>query len=169
MQINVAQLLKEPVGTKRVYKIDETTDNDDENRVIGEATLTRTNLGILLTGEISANVKGTCTRCLGEACVKVTFNMEDEYFPIVDINTGAHLHPDLDEFTIDDSHILDLEEAIRQYIIMATPTKILCRQDCPGICPVCGHEFAKGNCQHKNRPYDRRWERLLQLEKESKV
>jgi len=95
--------------------------------------------------------------------------MEDEFFPLIDINSDSHLEVAGDELTIDQNHILDLDEAIRQYIIMATPTKLLCKPDCPGICPVCGQEFAKGDCKHRNKPYDHRWDKLVQLEKESKV
>jgi uncharacterized protein len=169
MQINVAQLLKEPVGAERSYKIDELAGESNANRVAGEVKLVLTNRGILLTGKLEADIKGTCSRCLGEANKQITFRMEDEYFPLIDINTGVHLHPAPEDFIIDNAHVLDLSEAIRQYIIMSTPTKLLCRADCPGICPVCGHELAMGDCSHTKRPGDRRWDRLEQLKKESKV
>jgi uncharacterized protein len=169
MQINVAQLLKEPVGAQRNYKIDELAGENSENHVAGEVVLTRTNRGILATGRLAADIKGTCSRCLGEAAAKVEFYLEDEYFPLIDINSGAHIHPGPDDFTIDNAHTLDLNEAIRQYIIMSIPTKLLCKPDCPGICPVCGHELAKGDCGHMARPGDHRWDKLEQYKKESKV
>ena len=169
MQINVAQLLKEPVGAVRSYKIDEPAGESNDNHVAGEVNLTRTNRGILLTGKLAADIKGVCARCLGEAYKQITFRMEEEYFPLIDINTGVHLHPAPEDFIIDSAHVLDLNEAIRQYIIMSTPTKLLCRADCPGICPVCGHELARGDCSHTKRPHDQRWDKLEQLKKESKV
>ncbi len=169
MQINVAQLLKEPVGAERSYKIDELAGEHNENRVAGEVNLTRTSRGILVTGKLDADIKGICSRCLGEANKKIAFHMEDEYFPLIDINSGVHLHPAPEDLIIDNSHVLDLNEAIRQYIIMSTPTKLLCRPDCPGICPVCGHELAKGDCSHTNRSGDHRWDKLDQSKKESKV
>ena len=169
MQINVAQLLKEPVGAERRYKIDELAGESNANRVAGEVKLVLTSRGILLTVKLEADIKGTCSRCLGEANKQITFRMEDEYFPLIDINTGVHLHPAPEDFIIDNAHVLDLSEAIRQYIIMSTPTKLLCRADCPGICPVCGHELARGDCSHTHRPGDQRWDKLEQLKKESKV
>lgn len=169
MQINVAQLLKEPVGAERSYKIDELAGESNDNHVAGEVNLTRTNRGILLTGKLAADIKGVCARCLGEAYKQITFRMEEEYFPLIDINTGVHLRPAPEDFIIDNAHILDLNEAIRQYIIMSTPTKLLCRTDCPGICPVCGHELARGDCSHTKRPRDQRWDKLEQLKKESRV
>ena len=170
MQINVAQLLKEPVGAKRSYKIDETAGENSEDHVEGEVNLTRTNKGILVTGKLNADICGACSRCLGPACVHSTLNIEDEYYPVIDIHSGAHMKVEPDDFTIDNNHILDLNEAIRQYIIMATPTKLLCNPDCPGICPVCGHELAKGIASTAIRPYDHRWDKLAQVrKKESKV
>lgn len=165
MQINVAQLLKEPVGAKRTFNIDEYTGENRADHVEGQVNLTRTNKGILVTGKFHADVNGDCSRCLGPAHVRTTFNIEDEYYPVLDINSGHHIAVDPDTFTIDHNHILDLDEAIRQYIIMATPTRFLCKPDCLGICPVCGQEFAKGDCEHKNQPADHRWDKLVQVRK----
>jgi uncharacterized protein len=168
MQVNVAQLLKEPVGAKRSYKVNELAGENYEIPVQGEIIFTRTNRGILVTGELTANIKGTCDRCLGPACEDVTFYMEDEFYPVIDVVTGSRVQVETDAFTIDQNHVLDLDEAIRQYIIVATPVKLLCDQNCPGICPVCGHELAKGDCEHSNKPLDHRWDKLVELEKENK-
>ncbi len=169
MQINVAQLLKEPVGAQRNYKVDELAGESDEDHVSGEVALTRTNRGILVSGALSADLKCTCSRCLCPVHVKVKFNMDDEFFPVSDMITGERTELAADDFIIGDDHILDLSEAFRQYMIMAQPTKILCRPDCPGICPVCGQELSKGNCGHADRSRDHRWDKLIQQEKESKV
>jgi uncharacterized protein len=169
MQINVAQLLKEPVGAKRNYEIDELAGENSENHVKGNIDLIRTSRGILAAGKFTAGIKGSCSRCLGEVKKQISFIMEEEFFPVIDITSGTHLHPPPEEFTIADNHILDLNEAIRQYIIMATPTRLLCRLDCPGICPACGQEFAQGDCGHTSHPYDHRWDKLVQIEKESKI
>lgn len=169
MQINVAQLLKEPVGAKRNYEIDGLAGENDENRVKGHIELIRTGRGILAEGKFSSDIKGSCSRCLAEVKKQISFIMEEEFFPAVDITSGAHLNPPPDEFRITENHILDLREAIRQYIIMATPTRLLCRPDCPGICPVCGQELARGDCGHATRSHDSRWDKLAQIEKESKT
>jgi uncharacterized protein len=166
MFINVAQLLKEPVGTKRSYRVDELAGESGEDHVEGEVTLTRTNRGVLVTGELQAQIHGSCDRCLGPACVNAVLKIEDEYLPVIDVNTGARVEADPDSLRLDQNHVLDLDEAIRQYIIMSTPTKLLCAPECPGICPVCGHELAKGDCGHVNRSPDKRWEKLAQLQKE---
>ena len=169
MQINVAHLLKEPVGAKRNYEIDGLAGENGENQVKGNIELIRTSRGILAEGRFSVDIQGSCSRCLGEVKKQISFIMEEEFFPVIDIVSGTHLHPPPDEFEISDNHILDLHEAIRQYIIMATPTRLLCRLDCPGICPVCGQELARGDCGHVNPSHDNRWDKLTQSEKESKT
>jgi uncharacterized protein len=167
MQVNVAQLLKEQVGARRSYKVDELAGENEEYHVEGDVTFTRTNLGILVTGKLTTDIEGSCDRCLGPARVRTTLSIEDEYFPSTDINSGETIEVEPEALTIDQNHILDLGEAIRQYIVMATPTKLLCNPECPGICPVCGQELAKGDCAHRTKPKDHRWDKLAQLGKEN--
>jgi uncharacterized protein len=65
----------------------------------------------------------------------LTLNIEEEDFPMTDVNTGVPL-PEMEEpgyFVIDEHLILDLSEAVRQYALMAIPMKPLCRPECPGI------------------------------------
>jgi uncharacterized protein len=169
MQINVAQLLKEPVGANRTYRFDEHPENVPEIKIKGEAQLTRTNRGILVIGDCTATVPGTCSRCLKDMLADITFHMEDEYFPLTDINGGPRLEIEPGDFTIGDDNILDLAEAIRQYLIMSIPVKMLCSRGCPGLCQVCGHDLSLGNCGHQQKQVDSRWEKLVQLEKESIV
>lgn len=47
---------------------------------------------------------------------------------------------------------LDLTEDIRQEIILEYPLKPLCRQDCKGLCQVCGKNLNEGSCGHKPEP-----------------
>jgi uncharacterized metal-binding protein YceD (DUF177 family) len=95
----------------------------------------------------------------------LTLNIEDEYFPITDVVTGASLSlPDEPGcFTIDENNILDLTEAVRQYALLATPMKPLCHQDCSGLCPTCGGNLNQASCNCPPRPADLRWSELSKL------
>ena len=66
-------------------------------------------------------------------------------------------------FTIDEHHILDLTEAVRQYALLALPMKPLCRQDCAGLCPTCGHNLNQGGCGCPPQGPDPRWSGLNKL------
>jgi uncharacterized protein len=138
IQENVAQLLKEPVGSIRDYELDESVDIVGDgvgSQVKGKFRLTRTNRGILVKGTVSTGVEITCSRCLSLFHCPLTFTIEEEHFPVIEVSSGTPLSPpdEPGSFTIDEHHILDLTEAIRQYALLAIPMKPLCREDCTGL------------------------------------
>ena len=149
MQINVSQQLKAPVGSRRSYEVSGIIDIAGDNSMVqGEVGLTRTDRGILVKATLHTEVKVSCSRCLGLFGCPLALNIEEEYFPTVDVVSGVSL-PLPDEPTclaIDERHILDLTEAIRQYGLLAMPMKPLCREDCAGLCPSCGHNLNQGPC-----------------------
>jgi uncharacterized protein len=137
MQINVSQLLKEQVGSTRDYNISglvDVVDNSISSPVQGEVKLTRTNRSILVKGKLYISIEATCSRCLRLFSCPLVLNIEEEYFPVLNILSGDSLpSPDEpDSFTIDEHQILDLTEAIRQYALLAMPMKPLCRENCAG-------------------------------------
>ena len=141
VQINVSQLLKAPIGTIRNYTVHDKVDIADCIIPIqGEIELMRTDRSILVKGTLYSEIEITCSRCLGLFDYPLTLNIEEEYFPTVDAFTGASLSiPDEPgSFFIDEQNIINLSEAIRQYTVMATPMKPLCRNDCAGLCTTCG-------------------------------
>ena len=165
MQINVSQQLKSSIGTIRNYEVDTTVDIDgEEAEFTGIVRLMKTDRGILLKGTFNTSLFLRCGRCLGDFLYPLKLKIEEEYFPVMDVNTGVML-PAPEEpgsFTIDDHNIMDLSEAIRQYTLMALPIKPLCRQDCSGLCPTCGTNLneKKCNCTPETDP---RWEKLNTL------
>jgi uncharacterized protein len=165
VQINVSQQLKSSIGTIRNYEVDTIVDIDGEEvEFSGIVRLMKTDRGILLKGTFNTSLFLRCGRCLSDFSYPLTIKIEEEYFPVMDVNTGVML-PAPEEpgsFTIDDHNIMDLSEAIRQYTLMALPIKPLCRQDCSGLCPTCGTNLneKKCNCTPETDP---RWEKLNTL------
>jgi uncharacterized protein len=161
MRINVAQLLKEPIGSSRSYHIEEHLGTDDINFVNGDVVLIHTNRGIIVRGKITALVKGICSRCLKPIDCEVNYNFEEEALPGVPTPEGLSSTGQYDNLTIDEGHTMDLSEAIRQYALLATPAKPLCRLDCAGICPTCGHNLNQEPCQCPSHAKDQRWSKLI--------
>jgi len=173
MRMNVSQLLKELIGSVRHYKVNEVVDvagDGNGHLVQGEVRLTRTDRSILVKGALHTEVEVTCSRCLSPFSCPLTFQIEEEYFPTVDVVSGASLTvPDEPGcFTIDEQHILDLSEAIRQYALIAIPMKPLCRGDCAGLCSQCGSNLNQGQCDCPSQPVDPRWLELTKLANEPK-
>lgn len=69
----------------------------------------------------------------------------------------------------DDSYIqienykLDLDELMRADILLELPTKFLCKEDCKGLCPVCGKNLNEGSCDCNLHQIDPRLEVLKKL------
>ena len=166
MEINVSQQLKSAIGTSREYEIDDNFDilgKGQSSFIKGAVNLTRTNRGILVQGKLQTTIPTECSRCLNQFECPLVIDIEEEYFPLIDVNSGTTLEipeePDI--FRIDEHHILDLSEAIRQNALLAIPMKPLCQENCPGLCPLCGKDLTKGQCECNKEQIDRRWSKLL--------
>ncbi|MEA3313233.1 MAG: DUF177 domain-containing protein [Caldisericota bacterium] len=133
--INVAQLLKEPVGSSQSYDISGMINEEVEGFVEGKAKLIHISQGVLVQCKLTAEVKLICSRCLDAFLFPISFTAEEEFLPISDVSGDLALSSpeQSEEFTIDNKNILDLSELIRQYTLLNLPMKPLCRPDCPGI------------------------------------
>lgn len=151
---NVSQLLKLPTGTTRRVEVNEFSDGPAAalgivSPTAGSLRLMRTAAGILVTGTLSHQVESICSRCLEPFVRTQTIEIDEEFFPVVDVVTGmASPEPDVvDAFRLTDQHVLDLSEAIRQYGILESPLQPLCREDCKGLCSDCGANRNLGPCE----------------------
>ena len=168
MQLNVSQLLQEPVGSTRSERIDEAADILNDGNVVnvkGLCRLLRTKDGVLTMCEADTEAELTCNRCASRFRQPLHVRFEEEFVPTIDVHSGITLEAPEDPatFTIDDHHILDVSEAVRQYALMAIPLKPLCSETCAGLCPTCGKNLNEGPCQCPAAVPDPRWARLRNL------
>jgi uncharacterized protein len=169
MLFNVSRLLKEPSGFTREYEVDEEVTVARDNIVCpitGMVRLMRTDDGIWVSAPLDAVMPGSCSRCFVDIRKLVRLEIEEEFLPEIDINTGARLHSprEFDEnFYIGQSHVLDLTEAVNQYIYSGTSMKPMCRPDCKGICMTCGINLNEGECKCDLSQRDPRWGALLEM------
>ena len=166
MRINVSQLLKSALGSRRNYKLSDIVSiSGGDSLVEGEVSLVRTDQGILVKAKLHTEVEVTCSRCLSLFRSPLALRIEEEYFPIIDVDSGGSLSlPDEPGcFAIDEHHDIDLTEVVRQYALLAMPMKALCREDCAGLCPTCGHNLNHGPCECSAQEVDPRWSKLSEL------
>lgn len=52
------------------------------------------------------------------------------------------------EFLVDGMQVLDITDDVRQEILLSTPVRFLCREDCLGLCPQCGTNLNERSCTH---------------------
>jgi uncharacterized protein len=164
---NVSGLLGEPAGSTRDLAIsapplDFGGDLVQLRDVEGTLRLTRTNRGLLVHGLLTTAIGQTCSRCLRDIEWPVEVDLDEEALPSVDIASGLPVDADAepDALRLTDHHELDLEEEVRDGILLAEPIAPLCREDCPGLCVVCGEEMASGPHDHPDDEIDPRLEAL---------
>jgi|GEM_PF-615624 len=106
---------------------------------VAETTLTAVRVGesLTLTLDVDTHVAGPCQRCLADADLGVETG-GIEY--VRHGESGATGEGD-DEEAYVVSHQVDVERWARDLIADALPQKLLCRDDCRGLCPVCGADL----------------------------
>ncbi|MBE2233718.1 MAG: DUF177 domain-containing protein [Anaerolinea sp.] len=175
-QWNVAQLLKEPIGATRSFDVlatvlQEDADIQQATPLAGRIVMLRTSQGVLVEGDLDGAAVVECSRCLRPVTVPVSVALEEEFKPTVDVVRGAYLHVDEEDaaLLIDEHHILDLTEVLRQAILLETPMQVLCRPDCAGFCQTCGQDLNQGPCDCLPADTDPRWDQLSALLEDIKL
>ena len=115
-----------------------------------------TNLGkkvIRITGSAKVRTIIPCDRCLEDVEVKVTLDFKHK----IDTESDAYdQSEDLDENNYIDGYSLDVEQLVYNELLVGWPTKILCSEDCKGICNVCGQNLNEGTCDCEDTSLDPR-------------
>lgn len=112
-----------------------------------DLVLTNAGEGILATGLVRAHVVGTCDRCLEPAELDVAAEVDGYYL----FEEPERLSDDEDEADFElvaPDNTIDLSGALLSALVMDTPFVVLCREDCAGLCPVCGANLNEGDCGH---------------------
>jgi uncharacterized protein len=165
MHINVSQLMKEPSGARRSVEVDESVslESDVERiRVRGTVGLMRTDLGVWVSASLRSEIRCVCSRCLDELAQPIGIDIEEEFLPVDEPATGSSGGVE-GNLSIDDHHILDLADAIREYATLNTPMKPMCSSECLGICLRCGVNLNDVSCVCGEAQRDSRWDALLEL------
>jgi uncharacterized protein len=166
---NVSGLLAEDPGAVRDYAVEGVTiDLGDDlhlaSPIDGRVHLARTNRGLLVGADFSTSLAMECVRCLREIEVPITVEIEEEALPTIDFHTGQPVEiaaaADDQPIRLSDHHELDLEQAVREAIQLAEPIAPLDREDCPGLCIVCGLPLDEGAHVHPEDDIDPRLEAL---------
>jgi uncharacterized protein len=164
-RINARELLRQPGLQKHVeLELPPTDLGVDDVRIIGDVAidLTATSAvdSIAVHGTLVMPWRSQCRRCLTEAD-GIARVVVDEVYQDPNRETVA-----LDDaFPIEGDQI-DLVPAVREYLLLELPDDVLCRDDCAGICPVCGTDLNTGGCNCDTTVRDERWAALdgLQLD-----
>lgn len=111
--------------------------------------------GVLVTGTASATLTGECARCLTDLGWDEVFELAElYYYPGKDAEEDANWV---------ENDAIDLDPALRDAVVLDLPFTPLCRDDCAGLCPVCGANLNDDPSHSHDEPIDARWEKLADL------
>ena len=130
----------------------------------GSLKLIRLDRSVWARATIQTQADTVCSRCLGSFRQTVTASVNEQFcfaastdFHDFEADAGEPL------LSIGDDHMLDLEEVVRQAVIVNLPLKPLCQPSCQGICPGCGTNLMSGACSREAERGDARWAPLASL------
>ena len=129
-------------------------------RVCGSVT---DNAGYMrLSLEVSLDWQGECARCL--CPIEDTFSYTFERTVISEDTRDRETDGDdeySDEYVVVRDGKLDIDEQLREMLILEFPSKLLCDEECKGLCIKCGHNLNEGECGCNRAHKDPRWDVLL--------
>jgi uncharacterized protein len=145
---------------------------DEELRQIGplkaqgKAELVTASLGeIRVTGHLTVQTEAACDRCLEAARFPIDSAFVLYYRPM---SEGYGDEKEIDsgeaEMGFYEGESLELNDVLREQVLLALPMQRVCREDCKGICPACGKNRNQNECHCQKTSADDRWEALKQLE-----
>ena len=99
--------------------------------------------------------RGECARCL--APVEGVFSLDFERTVAAEgVLTEQQLEDLWDEYVVLKGAELDVDEPLREELLLGFPKKLLCDEDCQGLCPKCGRPRREGDCGCQTREIDPR-------------
>jgi uncharacterized protein len=133
-----------------------------QNPVKVELSVTKSQDQLICRGKVEAKVKLECSRCLNE----YRHNLSPDITFVVDLAGTPDQERSEEEgyfFADPASTHFEIDELVREAMLLSLPIKPLCSEGCLGLCPVCGTDMNQSDCGCKRENVDSRWEKLKDL------
>lgn len=133
-----------------------------EKPVKVELSVSKSQDQLICRGKVITPVKLECSRCLSEYEESLSSDLD---FVVNLALTPEEINVDEDGYFIADpsSAFFDIDDLVREAIILALPLKPLCSEDCRGLCPICGTDLNRSHCNCVKKETDPRWDKLKGL------
>jgi|SRR5690554_1073982 len=143
--------LKEPGSRKTLKKQIKLPDLNFREQIIEtpyffnvSLTIFNTRDSYIIKGEFKGEIVLQCSRCLDKFDYKIKLKMDNEILK-KDVN---------------DPEMIDITNIFVENILLSIPIKVICKKNCKGLCPVCGKNLNKDNCDCKSETIDPRLVKL---------
>lgn len=167
MRIEVENLKERAEPFSHSYAPGEVELEDDGARLVSnadvEGSASRKGDEVRVRGKIVTEVELLCDRCLAPARAPLEVEFDTRFIP----RTVAASDAENVELLADDLGLaayegdsVDVDELVREQILLALPSRNLCREECKGLCPKCGSDLNAGACSCEQGETDPRWAAL---------
>jgi uncharacterized protein len=133
--------------------------------VLLQGAIHRRALGVELNGNLRADLRMNCSRCLKPVDHKLDQDFRAVFVtPEEDLQgTEVELDDELLDQSIAENGLVDLADVTREQLLLAVPERVFCSEDCRGLCPQCGTDLNLIDCKCGDDDIDPRWAALSKL------
>jgi len=171
MRIELENLEGSKGDFAHVYQPDELNPVDERVSLIAPAAVNgKVRLSgnqVFVNGHVETRAQVECDRCLKPVELPVNVDFTLEYISDSDYESSQVVELTEAEMSVSvfDGAAIDVDEIVKEQILLTVPTRMLCREDCKGICPECGADRNTGECDCVRNDTDPRWAALKNLTK----
>ncbi len=133
--------------------------------VVGSAELVSSTEEIRVQGRLEGALAGDCDRCLEPIVIPVNGEFDLLYRPDLETDSGDEI-----EIAKEDTEVgfyqgagLELEDVVRERVVLSLPLQRVCSEGCKGLCAVCGQNRNLKDCQCRAIQTDERWAALKSI------
>jgi len=151
------------------YEPDELVLDDEHARLVEppqvSGRIRRSGHEVRLDGQITARAEVDCDRCLKRVSLPIETTFDVTYVPASDYveAEAAELQEEDLGVSVYEDEVIDIDELVREQVLLTLPTRALCTDDCKGLCPVCGVNRNGTDCECEPHEVDPRWGALKDI------
>lgn len=172
MQIELDKLAETGGKFEHTYQPEELILDEDGARILDAPEVSgrasRSGQEVRVRGRIKARAEVDCDRCLKAVTLPIETEFDVTYVPASSYHESHTVElqdADLIQSVYRDE-VIDVDELVREQVLLALPIRALCSEECHGLCPVCGSDKNTKDCGCETATVDPRWSALAQLKVE---
>jgi uncharacterized protein len=169
MRVELARLDSKGGKFAHDYAAEELVLEDDRVVLVGppkvSGRITRTENNVVVEGEFAAVAKVECDRCLRPVELPINSEFRLDYVTAETYKSFENVELGQEDLTLSifDGEAIDVDEIVREQVLLAIPTHAICQENCKGFCAVCGADRNVIDCNCDAKEIDPRWEGLRDL------
>jgi uncharacterized protein len=170
MRIEVENLTAAATPYAHTYRPAEVELEEEVAQLVSDATVegsaTRKGEQVRLCGTIKTEVELLCDRCAAPQRAPLAVEFDTSFIPQeVEAVKAENVELQAEDLILSayEGGAVDLDELVREQILLALPSRHLCREECKGLCQTCGANLNEKECSCEQGEVDPRWAALAEI------